>query len=349
MIDRVTNFPGRRGTLLRRLFPRGMPTLWCPILTHFDADGRIDAHRMRAHITFMRPWVKGLLIAGSTGEGWEMTPEDVQRLLSAVVEIVTGGDMHLQVGALKAESWESLAAMRETVLWLQNAFATEDVLECFEKSSICGFTICPPSGAGMTQSDIVRDLETVLSPGYPVALYQLPQITRNEMTPPTVAALATRFPNFLMLKDTSGSDRIAASGFRDVVLVRGAEGGYADQLRSAGGPYDGFLLSTANCLAPQLAKIIAAVESGEVASARSLSKQLTSFATEAFGLADRIGFGNPFTNANKAIDHFFAFGPSATEQPPPRLYSGKLLPRDFIDAIGRSLGRFDLMPEGGYL
>ena len=63
---------------------------------------------------------------------------------------------------------------------------------------------------------------------------QLPQVTGNEMSPAIVAALAARFSNFYLFKDTGGNDRVAESGLEldGVFLVRGAEGDYARWPRS---------------------------------------------------------------------------------------------------------------------
>jgi hypothetical protein len=40
----------RRADLRQRLFPEGVPTLWCPSLTHYNSDGAIDAARSAAHL-----------------------------------------------------------------------------------------------------------------------------------------------------------------------------------------------------------------------------------------------------------------------------------------------------------
>ena len=59
---------------LSRLFPEGtVPQLWCPPLTHYLSSGEIDSARIAAHLRFISPWVKGLLVPGSTGDGWELT------------------------------------------------------------------------------------------------------------------------------------------------------------------------------------------------------------------------------------------------------------------------------------
>lgn len=66
---------------------------------------------------------------------------------------------------------------------------------------------------------------------------QLPQVTRNQMSPELVARLARQFAHFLLFKDTSGRDRVAVSGldFTGVFLVRGMEGEYARWLKAGDG------------------------------------------------------------------------------------------------------------------
>jgi hypothetical protein len=66
-------------------------------------------------------------------------------------------------------------------------------------------------------------------------------------------------------------------------------------------------------------------------------------------LAASLSYGNPFSNANKSTDHFFAHGPSATTVPPPRVHAGTYLPPDLIHATREILSRLELMPVKGYL
>jgi len=69
-------------------------------------------------------------------------------------------------------------------------------------------------------------LTPTLELGVPVALYQLPQVTLNEIGPELVSNLAGRFPNFILFKDSSGGDRVVLSGMDlgGVFTMRGAEG-----------------------------------------------------------------------------------------------------------------------------
>jgi hypothetical protein len=91
------------------------------------------------------------------------------------------------------------------------------------------------------------------------------------------------------------------------------------------------------------------VHRGNQTEADAFSRKLTTLCEEVFDLAGRIGYGNAFTNANKAMDHFFAHGPEAPKVAPPLLYSGKRLQIKFVAAAGAALKRHGLMPESGYL
>jgi dihydrodipicolinate synthase/N-acetylneuraminate lyase len=344
-----TRFTGRRQQLLRLLFPNGLPTLWCPSLTHFKDDGAIDTARMRAHLRFMHPWVKGFLMPGSTGEGWEMSDAEVGQLLGFMIDEIRQVDAHLLIGVLKTDIRDVVERVKSITAQFKQQTGSEDALESMMKSSVCGFTICPPSGSNLSQDQIRTDLESVLSLGLPIALYQLPQVTQNEMSPETVSALSAKFANFYLFKDTSGIDRVAASGFRGAFLVRGAEGNYASHLAAGGGNYDGLLLSTANCFGRQLGAMIEHLQCGDRQEAQALSRKLSELSAELFDVAGKVGSGNMFTNANKALDHFFAHGLKAPKIAAPLLHSGKRLPAELIEAAAAALNRHGLMPEQGYL
>jgi dihydrodipicolinate synthase/N-acetylneuraminate lyase len=346
--DPHSRFTGARRELVERLWPRGIPRLWCPLLTHFDESG-LDRPRMRAHLGFVKPWVGGFLIPGSTGEGWSMPDAEVRELIAFMIDEVGAVGGHLLIGILKTEVSDVLLAMQEFVAWMKDRTQVHDALESLVRSSVCGFAVCPPTGPELSQRQIKAGLEEILSLELPVALYQLPQVTQNEMAPETVAALALRYPGFYLFKDSSGRDAVASSGFKEAFLVRGAEGGYAEHLVRSEGRYDGLLLSTANSFARPLAEMLDGLERGRVEAAAAFSGRLSALCDELFPLASEVGYGNPFTNANKAIDHFFAHGPKAADLPPPRLHSGMRLPGELVSAARLALARQGLLPERGYL
>ena len=216
---------------------------------------------------------------------------------------------------------------------------------------ILGFTFCPPTGKALAQSEITAGLSTILDLGLPTALYQLPQVTESEIEPETFAELTKRYANLIFLKDSSGDDRIALSAFdkEGIFMIRGAEGDYARWLSDAGGPYNGFLLSTANCFARELHEVIERLESGDREKAQEISNRLTIATNSVFALVKPLPYGNAFTNANKAIDHFFAFGPDAIKKDRPMLHAKVRLPADIIEATRDILVQCRLMPQKGYL
>jgi dihydrodipicolinate synthase/N-acetylneuraminate lyase len=255
----------------------------------------------------------------------------------------------LLIGVLKPTGGAMHEATARTLRWLQQRAGSDDPVTALRAASVAGFTYCAPHGAALTQRDIADTLDALLATGLPTSLYQLPQVTGNEIAPQTVRTLAARHANLLMLKDTSGADRVADSGLDGLFLVRGAEGGYSRHLKLGGGRYDGFLLSTANGFGPQLAELIEHLRGGRQGAADALSARLEATVDEVFAAAAPLPYGNAFTNANKAIDHFMAHGPGARAVTPPRLHSGERLPADLIASTGAALERHGLMPERGYL
>jgi hypothetical protein len=81
----------------------------------------------------------------------------------------------------------------------------------------------------------------------------------------------------------------------------------------------------------------------------ALTRKLTSVVDATFGLAAEVPRGNAFANANKAFDHFFAYGPHAADAPGARIREGRRLPEEFVSAVGEILLRHNLIPVRGYL
>ena len=215
--------PARRAELLDRLFPGGVPALWCPVLTHYDSGGGIDAARMAAHLKHLSPAVKGFLIPGSTGDGWELNDKETRELLALALDQARELDLHVLIGALKTDAREALRMIRDTVDWIKSRTSENDAHAALAKARVCGFTVCPPRGKELSQAEIGRALESLLETGLPMAIYQLPQVTQNEISPELATDLARQFENFVLFKDTSGADRVVLTGLSlsGVFAVRG--------------------------------------------------------------------------------------------------------------------------------
>jgi dihydrodipicolinate synthase/N-acetylneuraminate lyase len=338
-----------RSQLLRRLFPEGVPKLWCPALTHYDCDGRIDAARIAAHLRHLSPNVKGFLIPGSTGDGWELDDAETRQLLRIAIQEAGELQFRLLIGALKPDADSGLKMFWDTIDWIESRMEDQG-LNALAKARISGFVICPPRGKDISQSDMERWFETILKTGIPTALYQLPQVTLNEINLELVSNMAARFSNFIIFKDSSGEDSVVSTtkDLGGVFTVRGAEGDYAKWLKVAGGKYDGFLLSTANCFAKEFRQMIGDLEGGRIEAANKMSERLSATVSAVFDLVSPFPDGNAFANANKAMDHFFAYGPKAATVPPPRLHAGPSLPAEMIVETGKILHRYGLIPAKGY-
>lgn len=350
-IDPVPSVLTQRLKLLKTVFPSGVPQLWCPPLTHYKEDGSIDKHRIAAHLQHLSTHVKGFLIPGSTGDGWELTDAETKGILELALDLALKFQFHLLIGALKSTPAEVLAFINHAVRRIQARTGQQDPHKALAQARVSGFAVCAPHGEKKSQSEIAEAFSSVLELGFPVALYQLPQITKNEFSPEVAASLAAKFPNLLLLKDSSWADRVVLSGEKldGVFTMRGAEGDYARWLKLAGGPYDGLLLSTANCFAGELSRMVADLAGKRMESAEEISKRLTAVINETFELVKALPDGNAFANANKAMDHFFAHGPGAADVAPPRLHSGNRLPLEIIRQTGEILRNHKLMPAKGYL
>jgi dihydrodipicolinate synthase/N-acetylneuraminate lyase len=306
---------------------------------------------MGKHLRHLFPFVRGFLIPGSTGDGWELTRSERREVLEIGLEKAEQLNAQVLIGALHPDSSEALRLIQEDIEWLRSRYAERDAGEALAKAHVCGFTICPQRGQQLAQQEIRHSLASVLDLGLPTAIYQLPQITLNEISPEVTAELAHSYENFVFFKDTSGTDAVALSGkdLAGVFTARGAEGDYARWLKVGGGAYDGFLLSSGNCFARQLNKVIEDVSAGRLNAAKHLAERITAAVTEILRIAGRLQHGNAFANGNKAIDHFFAHGPRAASLPPPRLHAGVSLPAELIRSTEEILSREELMPVRGYL
>ena len=182
----------------------------------------------------------------------------------------------------------------------------------------------------------------------PVAVYQLPQVTGCVLEPRTVLDLVSS-GRVAMFKDSSGSDAVAAAGAAlGAVALRGAEGNYAEALRPAGA-YDGWLLSTGNVFAGCLQEVAASLRKAGSDAAAALSADLTHAVARVFNAAQQVGFGNAFSNANRACDHVLAWGARWRDADPPLSVSGAPLPLILLEEAEVAVSGIRNVPACGYL
>ncbi len=348
----ASEFPRSRTALLRQQFPRGVPKLWAPTLAFYRDDGRLDVGRQAAHVAFMAPWIKGILVGGSTGDGWEMEDAEIVALLDATIPLAATHGIDLVVGVLRPSAAAMATLLDRVSEHLRRRAGTRSDVEAFATSRVRAITLAPPTTAQpMTQPEIAAALTPLLRRGFPTALYQLPQVTGNTMQPALMTALSEEFGNLILFKDSGGVDEIARARAlpEDVTMLRGAEGDFAEWVARPERPYDGFLLSSANSVPAGLSAMLEHVGAGRTAEAQRVSATLSTVIAEAFAAVAEVPQGNAFANANKALAQVMAYGEQAIAAPLPVLHAGGLLPRTAVAAALGSLQRHGLVPIHPYM
>lgn len=318
-------------------------TLWVPVLTHYEAtpERRLDRRRTAAHLSHITPHVRQFLIGGTTGDGWEM-PDEI--LADWIALAQTPGVLDKGHSVLFGAFGETTEDVIDRARMIERAIGERSLA-----ASYAGLTVCAPVSETATQDEILEHFQRILSATTsPIAIYQLPQVVHCEIAPETFAELAGSDPRVVLFKDTSGRDTVANSGqpTGSAALLRGAEGDYAAHVKPSGA-YDGWLLSTANGLAPQLRAISDKVASGNQSGAIADSDALSGLVSSLFAAAEGLPSGNPFSNANRAVDHVLAYGSDCTRVPA-RIASGEALPVAFIETIERLLVAAGINTASGY-
>ena len=325
-------FNEQRASLVKSMFPDNIPDLWCPALVHYDENGVMDKARIEAHLAHISPYVKSFLLFGSTGDGWELTDAEKLDLLDLMIQLAVKYGFQNLIGMLKPERAASLNGIKETMAYLHTKYNGINAFERLKQLHVCGFTVCPPKGKNISQAEMLNDLSDILDLKLPIAIYQLPQVTENEMEPETVRILAEKYPNFYFFKDTSGTDAVIHSkvNLGGVFTVRGAEGDYDKWVYRGDGGYCGFLLGSANCFAKEIAQVLTYCKRSNYEEAKALSSRIARIVEAMMAKVSDLPSGNAFTNANKCIDHIRAFGADWNKVPMPMLHSGVRIPLPYV-------------------
>ncbi|OZM76135.1 5-dehydro-4-deoxyglucarate dehydratase [Pseudonocardia sp. MH-G8] len=153
-------------------------------VTHFDADLEFDEPRYREHLAWQTGFdVAGLFAAGGTGEGFSLTPPEIDRVVRAAVDEV-GGRVPVvapATGGTAASAAQARAA--------QDAGAS-------------GVLLFPPYLTEASQRGLVEHVSAVCrATDLGVIVYSRANAVLSDVT---VAEVAQRNPNLIGLKDGVG-------------------------------------------------------------------------------------------------------------------------------------------------
>ena len=314
--------------------------LWVPLLSHYRDDGSIDHDRMKAHLDQLAAHVTQIMLAGSTGDGWEIGNDRLSSLVDFAARAM-GAGTRLMVGTLAPGTDDVIARVN----LVESQVAADPALA----ERFVGVTVCPPVEPGADQERIMAHYNAVFArTSSQVSVYQLPQVTGCTIMPETFSKLATN-PRVIMFKDSGGSDEVADSvaDCGQVSMLRGAEGGYAEAVSGQG--YGGWLLSSANAFGKELREIEAALRQGDMEKATRLSDTLGKLISRLFAAASDESGANAFSNANRAADHLRAYGKSWKSAPAPYKQNGERLSQSLIAQAADICAEMIDLAEAGYL
>jgi len=153
-------------------------------VTHFDAQLQFDEPRYREHLAWQSSFdVAGLFAAGGTGEGFSLTPAEIDRVVRVAVDEVAG-----TVPVIAP-------ATGGTAVSVAQARAAQD-------AGAAGLLLFPPYLTEASQAGLVEHISAVCrATDLGVIVYSRANAVLNDVT---VAEVADRNPNLIGLKDGVG-------------------------------------------------------------------------------------------------------------------------------------------------
>lgn len=305
------------------------PTLWFPPLTYYKEGGVIDTDKMAFELSKIYPYSKGVLVPGSTGDGWVLSQEKQEALVRFFLKGFKFGRFSMMIGALKPTVDETIQSIAGWCEILRQISGKSGDAEAMAALDVKAFVFCVPAGLDAKEAQL-KEMGRILDVGLPMAFYQLPLVTGVTVDPAVVAELADKHANLIVAKDSGGADEMAKSGLlKDrLMLLRGAEGDQTEMVTGSSPIYDGLLLSTVNCFAR---------EHSELMQGKRDYSGYGDVISEVFAaVAEPVS--NPFSDAVRAICYAKEYGPDAAKMDI-YCYNGKKLPAELAAKAAASLHR----------
>jgi 4-hydroxy-tetrahydrodipicolinate synthase len=217
--------------------------------------------------------IHGLYIAGTTGEGLYLSPDEHRDLTRAVVKVARGVPVVAHVGALTTA--QAVALARQTVQAAATVVAA-----------------IPPPYYSLTREELLTYFTAIgkAAEPLPLYLYNIPSHARNDLTPALVKEIRQAVPNVAGIKDSSGfpgriSDLVRTLGPNfDVVCGNDEKDLSAFQDGAAG------VVSSGAGIFPELyLELHAAWKAGRLADAQAAQARIIAM-QEALGNGARLGW-----------------------------------------------------------
>ncbi|WMJ85779.1 4-hydroxy-tetrahydrodipicolinate synthase [Anaerocolumna sp. MB42-C2] len=159
-----------------------------PIITPMNEDESINEKELRNQVNrLINAGIHGIFTAGTNGEGYILSEEEKERVLSVVIDE---------------------AAKRVAIYAGTGCISTKDTIRQSENAKKLGadvLSIITPSFAQASQEELYQHYKTVAKMvDLPIVLYNIPARTGNSLSPDTVARLA-EVDNIAGVKDSSGN------------------------------------------------------------------------------------------------------------------------------------------------
>jgi 4-hydroxy-tetrahydrodipicolinate synthase len=237
--------------------------LWGPVLTAmatpFTAAYELDvAGAARLARYLVDSGSDGLVVGATTGEGPALTDEERLRLWETVLEAV--GD--------RAPVWASVGTY--------NTHHSQELAQAAHRLGVAGLLVVTPYYNRPPQAGLFDHFRRVAeATPLPVMLYNVPSRTGVNLEPSTVARLAREVPTIQGIKEAHADLGQAADLLRAVpegFHVLSGDDAFTFPLLCLGG--HGVVSVVSHVAGPAVARMIAAVEGGDLPTARRLHLEL---------------------------------------------------------------------------
>jgi 4-hydroxy-tetrahydrodipicolinate synthase len=239
-----------------------------------DGGTRLDLEATSRLVAWLvERGIHGLYLAGTTGEGLYLTPQEHRELTRAAVQAARGVPVVAHVGALTTAAAVALA--HQAV-----------------QAGAAAVAAIPPPYYGLTREELLAyfaAIGTAAAP-LPLYLYNIPSHARNELPPALVAELRRAVPTLRGIKDSSGF----AGRIPDLVKTMGPDFavvcGNDDKVLSAFQAGAAGIVASGASVFPELyLELYAAWKAGRLAEAEKAQARIVAM-QQALGNGARLGW-----------------------------------------------------------